>query len=67
MHALHSGMDVKAYAATVERDKKRIAVQREVMAARAAGALFNVEHGGLAPRYMEICRDPRRARPSHPA
>ena len=67
MHALHSGMDVKAYAATVERDKKRIAVPHEIMAARAAGALFNVEHGDLAPHYMETCRDPRRAGPSHPA
>jgi len=40
---------MKAHAATVGRDKERITVQREIMAARAAGALFNIEHGGLAP------------------
>ena len=67
MHVLHSGMDVKAHAATIGRDKERITVQREIMAARAAGALFNIEHGGLAPHYIETCRDPRRAGPFHPA
>lgn len=33
LHALRSGMDVKAYAASVRRGKERLTVQREVMAA----------------------------------
>lgn len=53
-YALHSGMDVKAYAEGVGRDKERVTVQREVMAARVAEAVFNGEHGGdLAPHYMK--------------
>ena len=50
MHALHSGTDVKAHAASVGQDKGRITVQREVMAARLVGAVLDVEHGNLAPR-----------------
>src|SRR3954451_19944391 len=54
MHALHSGMDVKAYAASVGQGKERITVQHEVMAAHVAGAVFNVEHGDFALHYMKL-------------
>jgi protein gp37/ParB-like chromosome segregation protein Spo0J len=42
MHALHSGMDVKAYAASVGR--KRTTVQDEVKAARVASSVTHMRH-----------------------
>lgn len=57
MHALHAiekeiQPDVKAYAASVGREKERVTVQREVMAARVA-AVFNSEHD-LSKQFMGL-------------
>ena len=50
---------MKAHAAKVGRDKERIAVPHEIMAARAAGALYNVETV-VSRRSMETCAAPDR-------
>jgi len=44
IHALNSGKSIKDYAESVGREKERVKVQREVMAARVAMAVFNIEH-----------------------
>jgi hypothetical protein len=51
LHALHSGMDVKAYAESVGR--KRDTVQDEVMAARVKVAAGNVTHD-LSARFSQL-------------
>lgn len=51
MHALHSGMDVKAYAASVGR--VRTTVQDEVKAARVAEAVTDIRHDEK-PRFAQL-------------
>jgi ParB-like chromosome segregation protein Spo0J len=51
IHALKSGLDVKAYAKAVHED--RLKVQRRVMAARVA-AVFDGEHASLAERWYQL-------------
>jgi ParB family chromosome partitioning protein len=51
MHALHSGMDVKAYADGVGRARK--SVSNEVLAARVADAVADVGHG-LSAHFSQL-------------
>jgi len=51
MHAVKSGLDIKAYAAAAQVD--RLKVQRRVMAARVA-AVFTGEHAALVDRWFHL-------------
>src|SRR6185295_9173617 len=53
IHALHSGMDVKAYAASVGRAKQYQTVRHEALAAAVAAAVIST-YNDLSEHYQKL-------------